>query len=250
MSDILTTTAHRPFPLPDRPWRLAQRWNDLLFAHWPIHASDLAPLLPAGLEPDLYDGYAWVGVVPFWMDRVRTRAVASAAFSVPGTTTFPELNLRTYVRSRRTGLAGVFFFSLDCASPLAVAGARLLFHLPYFLASMNRTTSPTGIEYSSTRVLAPPVSFEASYRSIGPVTLSQPGSLEAFLTERYALFTPHAGELLVGNIHHLPWPLEPAEAEIRRNDLPEAHGITLPDRPPILHFARSLEVFLWSLTPD
>ena len=251
MSSILSTVAHRPYPIPTRPWRLAQRWNDLLFAHWPIPSADLTPLLPAGLEPDLYDGFAWIGVVPFWMDRVRTRSTGEATFTVPGTSTFPELNLRTYVRSRRTGLAGVFFFSLDCASPLAVMGARVLFHLPYFFASMTRTTTPSGVDYTSRRLFAStPALFEATYRSLGPVTLSRPGSLEAFLTERYALFTPHRGSLLAGHIHHLPWPLEPAEAEIRVNTIPAAHGITLPPRPPILHFARSLEVFLWSLRPD
>ena len=130
-------------------------------------------------------------------------------------------------------------------------GARTLFHLPYFFAAMTRTTSQGQVDYTSRRLLTrTPARFEATYRSLGPVALSRPGSLEAFLTERYALFTPHRGGLLAGHIHHLPWPLEPAEAEIRVNTIPAAHGITLPNRPPILHFARSLEVFLWALGPD
>jgi uncharacterized protein YqjF (DUF2071 family) len=254
LTDILKAVAHRPYPLPKGRWRLAQRWNDLLFAHWPIPAADLAPLLPPGLEPDLFDGSAWVGVVPFWMDHVRTRGVGDLTFGVPGTRTFPELNLRTYVRSRQTGLAGVYFFALEAGSPLAVIGARILFGLPYFLARIRRTTTPTQIDYSSRRLLSwDSVRFEATYRSLGHPdisTPSQPGSLEYFLTERYALFTPRGRHLSVGHIHHLPWPLEPAEAEIRINELPAAHGITLPGRAPILHFARSLEVFLWSLSPD
>ena len=124
MDDVLGTTAHRPYPMPARPWRMAQRWNDLLFAHWPVPAQWLDGRLPAGLQVDRYDGAAWLGVVPFSMDRVRSRVAGGLALGIPGARAFPELNLRTYVRSRRTGLAGVYFFSLDAASLLAVIGAR------------------------------------------------------------------------------------------------------------------------------
>lgn len=236
---------------------MAQRWNDLLFAHWPMPVSELAPLLPAGLEVDICDGQAWVGVVPFWMDRVRTRVKGDKTISIPGATAFPELNLRTYVRSRRTGLRGVYFFSLDAASPLAVIGARLLFHLPYFLATMQCHADSKGcIQYASTRMLTrKTVQFRADYKSLGrPVNAaaSVAGSLEHFLTERYCLFTTSASRLLVGHIHHLPWPLEPAEAEIELNDLPRIHGLTLsnPKRAPILHFSRKLEVYIWALEEE
>jgi uncharacterized protein YqjF (DUF2071 family) len=266
MPTILETVDHRTHPLPERRWRLTQRWNDLLFAHWPILPAAVAEHLPLGLEPDLFDGYAWVGVVPFWMDQVRTRGFADHTFSIPGTASFPELNLRTYVRSRITGLRGVFFFSLDAASPIAVMGARLLFHLPYYPAVIRHRPIAAGIDYTSHRLLSrTPVKFEATYRGLGlpkrphtsgPEIVQQiaptpaPESIEHFLTERYALFTPRSGRLSIGHIHHLPWPLEPAEAEIRVNDLPAAHGIYLPKRAPILHFARSIDVFLWSLKPD
>jgi len=252
MATVLSSIAHRPYELPPGKWRMAQRWNDLLFAHWPIRVDAMARLLPAGLEVDSFDGCAWVGVVPFWMDRVRTRTVAERYVTVPGTGKFCELNLRTYVRSRLTGLRGVYFFSLDAASALAVLGARTLFHLPYFLASMHRRTTPDGsIEYSSERLLSRrKVRFEASYRSLGEVTPSAGGTLEYFLTERYCLFTPNGGRVLVGHIHHLPWPLQAAEAEIRINQLPAAHGIALPERAPVLHFARELHVYIWSLRED
>jgi uncharacterized protein len=253
MTDILSTVHHRPYELPTGRWRMAQRWNDLLFAHWPIAVSAMERLLPGGLEVDAFDGYAWVGVVPFWMDQVRTRAVGESCITIPSATKFCELNLRTYVRSRITGLQGVYFFSLDAASALAVIGARTLFHLPYFLASMKRQTEPDGtIAYSSRRLLTrSSVRFEARYRGLGK--LAQPsvkGTLEHFLTERYCLFTTNGGRVLVGDIHHLPWPLEAAEAEISINELPAAHGIILPDRAPVLHFARELHVYIWSLRPD
>jgi uncharacterized protein YqjF (DUF2071 family) len=211
-------------------------------------------LLPDGLEVDTFDGAAWIGVIPFWMDGVVTRSFGDHVFSVPTTTTFPELNLRTYVRSRASGLSGVFFFSLDCASPLAVFGARTLFHLPYFPAAMQRTKTGNQTEYKSRRLLTrQPVRYEATYGPIPggkPLPQSLPGSFEYFVSERYCLFTPFAGRMLVGHIHHLPWPLEPAEAEIRMNEVPAAHGVTLAGGAPILHFSRSLDVFLWALRTD
>jgi hypothetical protein len=184
---------------------------------------------------------------------VRTRAIGEHTVTVPSTSTFCELNLRTYVRSRTTGLCGVYFFSLDAASTLAVLGARTLFHLPYFFASMQSQTEANGdIQYSSKRLFSSrSVRFQARYRATGEIAPpSADGTLEHFLTARYCLFTPHAGRLLVGHIHHLPWPLQPAEAEISINELAAAHGIALPDRPPVLHFSRSLEVYIWSLQPD
>ena len=122
---------------------MSQRWNDLLFAHWPIPAEAMARVVPPSLEVDTHDGWAWAGVVPFWMDRVRTRAVRSFGMSVPGTESFAELNLRTYVRSRVTGQRGVYFFSLDAASLMAVIGARVLFGLPYYWAAMQRSGTAT-----------------------------------------------------------------------------------------------------------
>lgn len=253
MSDILNTVAHRPYPLPAGPWRMTQRWNDLLFAHWPIPAQAMASLLPPGLEVDIFDNYAWAGVVPFRMDRVCFRAFGEQCITVPGTGEFCELNLRTYVRSRATGLPGVFFFSLDAGSALAVLGARTIFHLPYFLATMRQNRESGGaLRYHSRRLFSTRnVEFWAKYRSLSPSpTRSAAGTLEHFLTERYCLFTSHRGRILVGDIHHLPWPLEPAEAEIARNSLPAAHGIVLPKQPPVLHFARELQVYIWPLRED
>jgi hypothetical protein len=186
---------------------MAQRWNDLLFAHWPIPVGEMARLIPAGLEVDSFDGYAWIGVVPFWMDQVRTRATSERCITVPGTATFCELNLRTYVRSQITDRHGVYFFSLDAASLLAVIGARTLFHLPYFLASMHQQIGADGsVEYSSRRLLTGrSVRFNARYRGLGHAAgPSRPGTLEYFLTERYCLFARHAGQVQAGHIHHLP----------------------------------------------
>lgn len=244
MNKILSSTDHRPWPLPPSSWVMTQRWNDLLFAHWPLPAAELTHLLPEGLVVDTFDGSAWVGVVPFWMDQVRFRVLPP----LPGANRFPELNLRTYVLDRHTNQPGVYFFSLDAANPFAVGAARMFFHLPYFWARMKIDNGAgQELHYSSERLLSRPANFRARYRSLGqPCTR---GGLESFLTERYALFTAHRGALVRVNIHHLPWPLELAEAEFEANDLPQAHGIRLPDTPPLLQYSRELVVYIWAPEP-
>lgn len=246
VQDILAATSHRPWPLPNTHWTMTQRWNDLLFAHWPVPAAQITPLLPANLTADTFDGSAWVGIVPFWMDQIRMHRLPA----IPGANRFPELNLRTYVREPHSNLGGVYFFSLDAGNPLAVAMARIFFKLPYYWSKMridhcdNREFC-----YSSHRRFAKtPAKFRARYRSLGQASDKQ--GLEQFLTDRYALYTADpSGALFKGNIHHLPWPLERAEAEFELNDLPAAHGIHLPDTPPLLHYSRELVVYIWALEP-
>ncbi len=251
MSGILSKTDHRPRPLPTSRWVMTQRWNDLLFAHWPVPAASIAALLPQGLVPDTFDGDAYVGVVPFWMDAVRVRGLPT----IPGASRFPELNLRTYVRERNSNLNGVYFFSLDAANPAAVAVARIFFHLPYHWSRMRIMHRGKGeFSYQSDRVMAhPKVRFRANYRSLGrPLAIEQTqrDTIEYFLTERYCLYTAStSGQLMKGDIHHLPWPLETAEAEIEVNDLTAARGILLRGAPPLLHYARELTVYVWPLEP-
>ena len=120
----LSSANSRPWPPPDSPWVMSQIWRKLLFAHWPVPAEMVRPLLPAGLALDTWDGQAWLGIVPFQMERVRFRGLPG----IPTATRFGELNVRTYVTA--DDKPGVFFFSLDAGSLLAVLGARALFALP------------------------------------------------------------------------------------------------------------------------
>lgn len=246
MNDILSTTDHRPWPLPSSHWTMTQRWNDLLFAHWPVPSAELAPLIPEGLCVDTFDGSAWIGIVPFWMDQIHRRGLPA----IPGANRFPELNLRTYVREPHSNLSGVYFFSLDAGNPLAVAAARTVYKLPYYWSKMSiEHTGDREFLYNSERRFAKnPARLRVRYRSLGEAADKQ--GLEQFLTERYALYTAdRGGALFRGNIHHLPWPLERAEADFEINGLPAAHGITLPDTAPLLHYSRELVVYVWALEP-
>ena len=145
MEAILGKLSHRPWPLPNGLWVMEQQWHDLLFAHWRVDEAWLRQHVPGGLEIDTYQGQAWLGVVPFRMEGVRLRY----APAIPGTSQFPELNVRTYVKHDE--MAGVWFFSLDAASRLAVIVARGWFHLPYFFARMRCADRDGWIEYASER---------------------------------------------------------------------------------------------------
>ena len=245
-ADILAQQEHRRWPLPVRSWSMFQSWQDLLFAHWPVPASQIEKLLPDGLALDTYAGEAWVTVVPFRMRGVRQRFTLAA----PWVSSFPELNVRTYVKSSsgEEPRPGVFFSSLDAGNPLAVAMARRFYHLPYFRARMECRVSDDGIRYSSRRTHrgAPEADFRAVYRPTGPVYPAAPDSLEQWLIERYCLYSVDGrGRVYRGEIHHTPWPLQPAEAEFERNWVAQAHGIFLPDTEPLLQFAKRLDVLTW-----
>jgi uncharacterized protein len=250
MMKILKQTAHRPWALPRGPWIMKQEWHDLLFAHWAVPVEVLRPLIPRALEIDTFGGQAWLGVVPFQMAGVRMRGTPA----IPGFSRFPELNVRTYVM--RDGKPGVWFFSLDAASAVAVWGARTFFHLPYFLAAMSCAEEAGWILYESHRKgrRRSRAVLRARYRAIGDVFLAQAGSIEHFLAERYCLYTAHeTGRIIRCEIHHPPWSLQLAETELQENSMAAAAGIAIadlrPDLPELLHFSRYQEVVVWAPEP-
>jgi uncharacterized protein len=239
---MLKEVEHRPWPVPDRPWVMTQTWHDLLFAHWPVDQKRLRALLPSGLDLDLHQGQAWVGLVPFHMTNVSPRAVPS----VPWVSAFPELNVRTYVHVHDKH--GVYFFSLDAGSAIAVGLARLLFNLPYYVASMKVAQDGGTIRFRSDRngTGSDRARFVASYRPTGGTFHAQPHSLEYFLMERYCLYTVDArGRPHRLDIHHRPWALQSATASFEFNTMGDVNGIALPASPPLLHFARRQDVVAW-----
>ena len=240
-----TSSAHRPWPKPERPWVMAQRWHDLLFAHWPVSAGAMRALVPAELELDTYRGEAWVGIVPFRMSGVRLRGTPP----LPGLSAFPELNLRTYVR--HGDKPGVWFFTLEASQPIAVEVARRWFHLPYHRARMACRREGEDVRYASRRTdrRGAAASFVARYGPCEPARIASPGTLEHWLVERYCLYAlgPRR-RLLRGEIDHPPWRLQAARAHLAENTLAAAHAIDLGRCQPLLHFARLQEVVVW--TPE
>lgn len=239
---IINRAAHRPWPLPDSPWLMTQSWHNLLFAHWPVDAELLRSTLPPGLPLDLYDGQAWIGVVPFQMTNVGPRFVPA----LPWVSAFAEVNVRTYVTIGDK--PGVYFFSLDAESALAVAAARSLLHLPYFTAQMDVRSDGGRVEYSSRRSgNGPPAELVARYEPVGPAFEAKAGTLDYFLTERYCLYNvdSHSRAYRL-EIHHLPWMLHRAQARFQVNTMTEAASIRLPSVAPILHFSARQDALAWA----
>lgn len=236
----LTQQEHRPWPIPSGPWSWRQSWRDLLFAHWPVSAEWLRPYVPPALQIDQFDGTAWLGVVPFRMAGVMKRPLPD----LPWISAFPELNVRTYVTYRNK--PGVWFFSLDATNPLAVWAARRFFHLPYYNADITLQYEGERITYLSQRADAP-ARFHAAYQPTTAVYQAKPGTLEHWLTERYCLYAQSAkGNLFRAEVHHLPWPLQQAQADIWENSLLAAYNHTLSPTPALLHFSRRIDVVVWS----
>ena len=211
------------------PYVAQQSWRDLAFLHWPVARRLVQDRLPPGLVLDLWEGGAWVGVVPFRIEGLRPRHLPG----VPGATDFLELNVRTYVRV--ADRPGVYFFSLDASSALAVAGAKALYGLPYHKAEMSCEREGDWVSYRSQRP-GEAAAFQARYRPTGMPVQAKPGSLEEFLVERYRLFDGRDGRITRVEIDHAPWQLRRAEVEIALNTMALASGIPLPDQPPFAHF--------------
>jgi uncharacterized protein YqjF (DUF2071 family) len=238
----LESTEHRPWPLPETSWVMGQTWENLLFAHWRAPAAALREHLPDGLELDLFEDEAWIGVTPFRITGLRARGLPP----LPFVSSFLELNTRTYVTAG--GKPGIWFFSLDASSELAVQAARRGYKLPYFRADMAAGWREGSLSYESRRrdPRGAPAAFRGRYRPIGDVLDADPRSLAHFLTERYCLYTTDENRLKRAEIHHEPWPLQPAEAAIEENTMPP-EGLALIDEEPLLHFSARQDVVIWPL---
>jgi uncharacterized protein YqjF (DUF2071 family) len=224
---------------------MGQTWRELLFAHWALEPAAVRRVVPPQLPLDLRDGSAWVGVTPFRVTGLRAHGLPP----IPGTASFLEINVRTYVVVN--GRPGIYFFSLDASNRAAVFAARRGYRLPYFRADIGVERVGPAVSYSSTRRSGdgPPASFEAEYGASGPRLPVVDGSLERWLAERYCLYTlGERGQVLRGDIHHHPWPLQPAQAEIEINRMGEQVGLDL-GGDPLLHYSARQDTILWALQP-
>jgi uncharacterized protein YqjF (DUF2071 family) len=234
---VTKETSHRPWPMPDGPWVNAQSWLDLCFLHWRVDPDELRKLVGRSVELDTFDGEAWLGVTPFVLANLRVRGLPP----LPRVSRFPELNVRTYVT--RDDKPGIWFFSLDAASTVAVEGGKRYYKLPYNRAQMSSHRVGDRVEYTSDRAGA---RFSGSYRGEGDLFRADPGTLEYFLTERYCLYTEDAGAGFRCEIHHPPWDLQRGQATIDVNTVvPLAIGGGLPH----VLFAPRQDVVVWPLEP-
>jgi uncharacterized protein YqjF (DUF2071 family) len=242
---VLSETAHRPWPLPQGSWLMGQTWVDLLFAHWRVPEEALRRVVPPQLPLDTFEGSAWLGITPFCVRGLRLRNTAPA----PVLSSFPELNVRTYVSVE--GKPGIYFLSLDADTRPAVAAARRLYRLPYFRSQIEVSSQGEAIAYDLMRTSddGPPGYFHARYGPEGPELPVRDGSLERWLAERYCLYTLDDEQRVHrGEIHHPPWPLHGAWAAIEANTMAMPLGIDLAGEP-LLHFSPRQDVVIWPLRP-
>jgi uncharacterized protein len=232
---------HRPWPVPARGWTMGQTWEDLLFAHWRVPLEAVRAHVPPALEVEQHDGSAWVGITPFRLTGLRARGL----LPLPRVSSFLELNVRTYVRAA-DGKPGIWFFSLDASSRLAVEAARHGYKLPYFHARMSAVSRGDWLEYECVRLDESGRVFSGRYRPDGAAFHAERDSLEWFLAERYCLYTTDKADgLHRAEIHHELWPLQPAEAEL---ELTTISPLELPGEP-LCHFSRRQDVVIWPLEP-
>ena len=206
----LSNREHRPWPLPDRRWLLRQTWLNLAFLHWEIDYQDLRKRIPSALDIDLYEGKAWIAIVPFDMHGVTLRHCPT----FDPISNFPEINVRTYVTCN--GRPGVWFFSLDVPSKLAVWAARTFFNLPYRHGYVKIQDEGDAFQYSSE---VSDDRFQARYQPHHHEKFGK-RSFEIWATERYCLYCQGSkGQLYRTEVHHRQWPLQAASVDILDNTL-------------------------------
>lgn len=221
---------------------MRQSWVDVSFLHWRYEPAVVRPLVPRGLELDLFDGAAWISLVPFYI----TGLTLPSAPAVPYLSHFPETNVRTYARDR-TGGNGVWFFSLDAARLLAVAGGRLGFGLPYFWSNMRLACDGRTARYTSERIQRPKASSDVEVVIGDP--LPHPTELDLFLTMRLRLYAERLGRIWKADVAHPPWPLHRAEATRCRDTLVTASGLPKTPGAPLVHFAKRVDVMVGPPAP-
>ena len=222
---------------------MRQRWAELGFLHWPIPVAAVRDLVPRALTIDTHEGQAYVGLIPFTVTGARPTLMPP----LPWVSDFHEVNVRTYVH-RDGAEPGVWFFSLDAANPVVVAAARALFLLPYHHARMEMDVDAGGIDFRSTRAGNDAAACALRYEPLGTAAPAAVGTLEHFLAERYILYTASEGRLWQAQVHHEPYPLQPARVPSLRETLVAAAGIARPDGPPpLVHFAREVNVEIFGL---
>ena len=221
-----------------------QRWSELLFLHWEIDPALVKERLPDSLTVDAYEGKTYLGLVPFFMQKVRPRFLPC----VPWLSNFLELNIRVYVHDEH-GRPGVWFFSLDCNQPVAVELARRFFHLPYEHAKMSANPADAFMNYSCHRK-SEEHSAGYRYRGEGDVQIAEPGSLEFFLLERYLLFSKnHQGDLFSGQVHHVPYPFQNAEVSESSKEPLVWNGFQLEGPPISALYSEGVDVEIHPLHP-
>lgn len=243
MLKAFTETHQRPFPLPSFPWIATQRWDYMLFAHWPVPAHFLAEYIPPAFEVDLFQNKAWLSFVPFFARNTRLRGFPRFPFYH----SYLELNLRTYVTYK--GVPGIYLLSLDANKWPVVSGAKIASFLPYYHAKINLRIQEKKIHFNAKRSDPgkPAKTFEAVYQPFSPIFMPEKGSVDWWLLERYCFWLQKGHSIYRGDIHHSRWRAARAECSIKNNTMASFLPCDVFSGQPLFHFSHKKNVFIWPL---
>lgn len=214
---------------------MVQQWRDLAYVHWRYDPQVVAALLPEGLEVDTFDGSAWVGLIPFSMRGIGLPRLPA----VPYFGSFPEINVRTYVR--RNGIPGVWFFSLDVNRLIPAVVARTTYLLPYCWGHASNRIDD-GVLRSDVERRWPSRARSRTAVRIGQ-PIAQPDDLAVFLSARWGLYSKGLfGGLMYAPVDHEPWPLHSASLESIDQNVVEAAGLPSPTGEPHVMFSPGVSV--------
>ena len=247
---IFERNKHRTNPIPTGKWATYQTWQNLVFAHWPVPPSVVQAYVPKGLEIDLFDGQAYISIVSMKMAHICFRLLGTLTGTIPGETSFPELNLRTYVRCN--GRRGVYFLRADAQALIADIGARLMFHMPYGPASMSLTTDAAGrstFRSHRTTPQSPDATYAMTFTPTGALTPVVEGTRTAFLRNRDYAFLSVDGHIKSVGLLHDPWKVQTVEATVQINTVLSASGFELPSSPISFDYTPEMKVVLWGGEP-
>mgnify|MGYP001193431414 CR=1 FL=1 len=232
---------HIPFSMPSKNHSLVQEWRNLTFMHWQVEPEKLLPYIPKGLELDLFQGKAYVGTIPFVMKNVRPRLLPS----IPGISTFPEFNIRTYVV--RDGIPGVLFLTLDAQSRITCWHAPRKYGLPYRYAKCKVKIKDISYSWESKRI-SDGVQLIGECILNGNKREAEKDTLEYFLFERYSLYTEHKEKLHMAYTLHAPWVFQDAEVKISENTLTDSYNLGVDSlNPQYVHASEGVFVQTWSI---
>ena len=235
IDELLGTTSHRPWDLPIGPWRYYQEWNNTLFLHWNVPASELIKVIPKGLPLDTFNGEGWISLVAFTMERTKPRYLPS----ISAISNFHEVNVRTYVNKDNKG--GVYFLSIEAEKHISCFVAKLLSGLPYIKSRIDFQTKSNPRKYSSTNTNN---DFQLDINFSVGESIVEKSDLHTWLTERYCLYLDEGQKVFRYQTHHKPWALN----EVKISDLNTQYkigNISLQRKPDLVHFSQGVKVVAW-----
>jgi uncharacterized protein len=239
IDELLSASSHRPWELPIGPWRYYQEWNNALFLHWNVPASELIKVIPKGLPLDTFNGEGWISLVAFTMERIRPRYLPS----ISAISDFHEVNVRTYVN--KDNKSGVYFLSIEAGKHISCFVAKLLSGLAYTKSRIYFQTKSNTRNYLSENINSD--SQLDVHFTIG-ARVPYKSDLHTWLTERYCLYLAQGQKVFRYQTHHKPWALNDVNIS-NLNTQYKIGNISLHRKPDLAHFSPGVKVVAWRREP-